>query len=247
MHRHFIHSFVVFSLAAGLASRPAQAATPTAQDADLARIQVLAETARRQRQAGDYVGAIESLEAALAIASAPWLIYSLGRVYEDAKRYDLARAHYIDAKANAPDAETRQRAIDGLARIANLEKPIAPEPPAKPEPTPDEPPADDGTHFGAWPWVLLGTGAAAATVGVILFVDGHNDWSNGTATRDPALIDAGTPKVNAGGALMAVGGGLVAGAVVMWLLEDPAEPIPTALLTPTVGPDNLGLSFTGSF
>lgn len=81
------------------------------------RVVELVERAREQRRAGDFDAAIASLKTALGIQTAPWLIYSLGRVYEDAKRYDLARGHYELCVGVDVDPETRTRAIDGLARL----------------------------------------------------------------------------------------------------------------------------------
>ena len=81
------------------------------------RVLELVDRAREQRRTGDFDGAIASLKTALGIQTAPWLIYSLGRVYEDAKRYDLARSHYELCVGADVDVETRTRAVDGLARL----------------------------------------------------------------------------------------------------------------------------------
>jgi formylglycine-generating enzyme required for sulfatase activity len=78
---------------------------------------VLAARARQQRQSGDSLGAIATLKEALSIQTAPWLIYSLGRVYEDVGRIDLAQGHYELCLGGDADPETRARAMEGLARL----------------------------------------------------------------------------------------------------------------------------------
>lgn len=84
------------------------------------RIESLVEQAIEQRRAGELDKAIESMKAALAIHTSHDLLYSLGRLYEDASKWDLARSHYeLCLSDTAPD-DIRQRARDGLARLEKV-------------------------------------------------------------------------------------------------------------------------------
>lgn len=84
------------------------------------RINALVERAREHRKAGQYDQAVELLRQANGIESAPWLIYSLARVYEDAGKFDLARSHYELCIGPSVDDETRARAEEGLVRLSKI-------------------------------------------------------------------------------------------------------------------------------
>jgi hypothetical protein len=58
------------------------------------------------------------LQAAIRIHPAAWLVYNLGRTFEDAGDDVLAKAHYELCLTRDPTAEVRSRAEEGIARVA---------------------------------------------------------------------------------------------------------------------------------
>jgi hypothetical protein len=88
-----------------------------------ARVESLATEANKLRKQGRYDEAIAKLKEAAGIYSAPWLLYNLGRTYEEAGDLSLARAHYELCVGPNVDAAVKKRATDGLARIRKAMRP----------------------------------------------------------------------------------------------------------------------------
>ena len=59
----------------------------------------------------------------MGIYSAPWLLYNLGRTYEEAGDLSLARAHYELCLGPNVDSAVKKRAADGLTRIRKAVRP----------------------------------------------------------------------------------------------------------------------------
>jgi len=112
---------------------------------------------------------------------------------------------------------------------------------------------DSGVDFGAWPWVSLGLGVAAAGVGTWLVIDGTADWdavdSDMPKAQAEALVDSGSDKRTGGFVALGVGGALVATAVVLFLLEsDGAAPASTGAAVGLVPlGDGIGAFVGGAF
>lgn len=106
---------------------------------------------------------------------------------------------------------------------------------------------DPGVDFGAWPWVTLGTGLAAAGVGTWLVLDGQADWDAVTGDMPRAqadeLVDRGSQKRTIGFVGLGVGGGLVLTSVILWALEREPSEGTTVGVMPTRGGVNATLSF----
>ena len=159
-------AFVALTATAALASSSSFAANPTADRNQ--RVVALVELARDHRRAGQYEKAIAALREALDIQTAPWLLYSLARVYEDAGKYDLARSYYSLCLGGGSDLETRTRAEEGITRLdkigerGRLELRVLP---------PDAKIEIDGE-----PWTLDPSGAVTLTAGPHQIQVSHPDY-----------------------------------------------------------------------
>lgn len=146
----------------------AHAASPTLAPEREKRVASLVELAREHRRAGEYDKAITALREALDIHTAPWLLYSLARVYEDAGKYDLARSYYSLCLGQSVDIETRTRAEEGVARLdkigerGRLELRIMP--------------PDASLEIDGEPWTLDPSGAVILTAGPHQIVVSHPDY-----------------------------------------------------------------------
>ncbi|MBM4321594.1 MAG: tetratricopeptide repeat protein, partial [Deltaproteobacteria bacterium] len=79
-------------LAAVLPARAQQA--PEADPGVGRRVEELALQAKLLRDEGRLAEAIERLKEAIRLQPTPWLLYNLGRTYEDTGELALARSHY---------------------------------------------------------------------------------------------------------------------------------------------------------
>jgi len=83
------------------------------------RVEDLAREANSLRKRGRYDEAVAKLKEAAGIYSAPWLLYNLGRTYEEAGKLELARAHFELCFGRNASERVRKRAKKALARIEN--------------------------------------------------------------------------------------------------------------------------------
>lgn len=107
------------ALALGLvAPRAARAAGEPLTAEDTRRVEALAAEAKAHRDAGRLDQAIAKLKEAIHIYPAAWLLYNLGRTYEDAGDDAMAKAHYELCLTKEPEAAVKTRAEEGLVRVA---------------------------------------------------------------------------------------------------------------------------------
>jgi len=102
---------------------PARAADAPLSPADAQRVEALAGEAKALRDERRFEEALAKLKEAVRIHPAAWLVYNLGRTYEDAGDDVLAKAHYELCLTREPTADVRSRADEGLARIAARMRP----------------------------------------------------------------------------------------------------------------------------
>jgi hypothetical protein len=106
-------------MSGAIPSGHAWATTPLPPERE-AEVRALVEEAQGHRAAGRFEAAIASLHRALALHSAPWLLFNLGRVHEVAAQHDLARRYFELAATAEHDAETRRKALEGVRRVDDL-------------------------------------------------------------------------------------------------------------------------------
>ena len=95
-----------FALAAPSAAQAQGSVTPE----QAAKVENLAMEANKLRKQGRHDEAIEKLKEAVGIYSAPWLLYNLGRTYEEAGDLNLAKAHFELCLGPNVDAAVKKRA-----------------------------------------------------------------------------------------------------------------------------------------
>ncbi len=195
------------------------------------------ETGKSYYEIANYKEALEEFEKAFKLQPLPALLYNIGRCHESLGNLKAAIASYREYLAK--QKESADRAVIE-ARIANLEKRLAAEQPARPpepkppaegkppaESKPDEtrPPSDEPVATGPrWRrptgWALLGVGVASLAVGIAsgaLVKKKNDEYSEGAAasgTKTYAeleqIADAGRRWQSIEIATLVVGGVLAA-------------------------------------
>jgi hypothetical protein len=235
-----------------------------------ARAVTLNEEGARYYAARDYRRAVEKFIQAYAVDSDPNLLFNIASCYEGLGDLEAAVEKYREF-LSAPGADPSGRP-HAEAVIERWEQPVtgkagaAPIVETAPAAPPPEPPVQAASSAASadaqsWvPWMTLGGGSIIAAVGGTFYFLGARDHSRVTEAKgydDPMavssmtraeadeLIDTGRQKKQMGVAGLAVGGALVAGYVVWWLLDDP-EPSETL---PVITPSAAGATLTvaGSF
>ncbi len=217
--------------------------------------------------ARDYRRAVEKFIQAYAVDSDPNLLFNIASCYEGLGDLEAAVEKYREF-LSAPGAdptgrphaeavvERWERSGTGTAGAPAIVEPTVA------APTPEAAALDTSSAAApagsSWvPWVTLGGGSIIAAAGGAFYFLGSRDHSRVTEAEgydDPMavspmtraeaseLIDAGSQKKQVGAVGLAVGGALVAGYVVWWLLDDP-EPSETL---PAITPSTSGATLTVS-
>jgi tetratricopeptide (TPR) repeat protein len=193
------------------------------------------EVARRHFRAGaqlydqgEYAGALLEFEAARRAKPLPELDFNVARCYDRMERWREAIDSYEKFVATTPsaaDADEATRRIFQLRRRVSQEAakpPVAPAPVATPPPpVPENAPPPRRLSI-VWPAVVGAVGLAGAAVGagMIGWVAGDVARLQGSCAPDCARGDVDPLRVrrDAGVALLAVGGGILAADVVLWVL-----------------------------
>ena len=207
------------------------------------------------------------------------LLKNLARAYElygQKRQAVVALETFLVREPTSGDKEQIQRRIEVLKKQIAAEKAVLPAAsttppqvtPPPPSTTPAQPEPKPVAHTGrrsAVPLVVAGVGAAAAVVGIVVFVPAAKDVSDsaaqcpehkcpGTGSAQATLIDKGNKarsKEMVGGVLMGVGGAALAGGLI-WYFVQPrsAETTGSVLkpqLSPSVSPGFAGLALSGAF
>lgn len=237
-------------------------AQPADADADRrtrARAHANAGIAAHNR--GAYDEAIALYEKAYAELPHPALFFNMAQAHRLAGRRDQALALYRRYLAEAPDGELGGQArtwIDALEREAGVRAP-APAAPAGGDPqqavaapaavaagAPDD--RGRGLRLGAY-----GAGAAsliAFGVGTVYGVKARNisdELSEPNVVYREARFQDGESAETSMFVWYGVGGALLVGGVVLYLLGRPGDEAPATALVPTVGPDGGGVSWSARF
>ena len=208
------------------------------------------------------------------------LLKNLARAYElygQKRQAVVALETFLVREPTSGDKEQIQRRIEVLKKQIAAEKaappptgatpPTTPPPSAlPPAPTEPEPVAHTGKR-SVVPLVVAGAGVAIAVVGVVIFVPAAKDVSDfgkqcpghmcsdklGAAAQAD-LIDKGNKARNKeilGGALIGVGGAVVAGGLIWYFVQPRSAETTGSLLkprvSPAVTPGFAGLSLSGAF
>jgi tetratricopeptide (TPR) repeat protein len=233
------------------------------------RVVALNEEGSALYAAADYRHAAERFLQAYAIEQDPNLLFNIASCYEGLADVDAALEKYR-AFLSAPgaDPEGRPRAEGAIARLLAEREPVEPQRPADPvtkAPAPPPPvrPREPAPQDPAWlPWVGLGGGAALGVLGASFYWMGVSDHDQVTSaagygepnsvaamTRSRAndLVQSGNTKKAMGVTTASVGGALVAGYFVWWLLDPLAEPAGVAHLDVSMNAAGAKVSIAGQF
>ena len=254
--------------------RDAAARPPEGELSPARQVEALSQEGARLYREGDYARALERFREALAIQEVGNLHFNIGLCLERLGSRGEAIRHYrIFVAAADVDEGARERAESRLAELGR-ERPVVAPPPETPPvtrtpPTVDPPVSGTGTSVAgsdtprrrsrALEWSLIGAGSGLVAVGGALYgvawaaKGDYEDRSAFSSKRD--LRNRAEASALAGDILVGVGAAsLVAGVVLLLVLDDSVEEAPaeraspSVLLRPTASPDGgLGLSLEGRF
>ncbi len=104
-------------LCGGLAAERAAAAPQRLGRRQAQQVERLVSEAKTLKEAGKLLEAAAVLRQALDIFPAPWLVFNLARLYEDAGDLPTAKSYYDQVLTQKPDAETAERTRQRLAEV----------------------------------------------------------------------------------------------------------------------------------
>jgi len=211
----------------------------------------------------DYEGALEELDASLAVERTTPALYAKAQALNKLGRCGDAVPVYDEVLEAVPPKSTAASAVkDALVTCAEklaADRAEADQLPAEPEPEPvsdPEPESDPHRDGPAWyrdvpaPILLgvgmVGVGVGAGLLGQAASLDPENadDYGAFESERDQQHS-----RRIAGGVILGVGGALLVGGVVRYILvarKNDAQRSPAAL-TPSFGPHQAGLTIRGRF
>ena len=215
---------------AAAAQFPECSRQPTEADVDGAKGAHKAATQFFER--GDYERAIQYWRDAYGFdCSRPPLLLNIASAYE--KKNDKSAAVgilelFLARAKDSPDAPSVREKIANLKAAIGSE-PAAPPPPVelpKPPPPPPPPPPEKERPFGALPWVVTGSGATIALIGLVPFIIGEgkqSDAEKACATRKgcaPEVADQGNTgrTLSLVGTILIPSGIVIAGGGLVWQL-----------------------------
>ncbi|MEZ4382038.1 MAG: tetratricopeptide repeat protein [Nannocystaceae bacterium] len=219
------------------------AAAPAAEES----FDTLTEQASEKYSEGDYEGAIALFERAYALEPEPNILFNIGRIYEEAGKYEDAITYYerfisepqvdLEAKQVALDRRDLAKAVVEIQKKDEKKTDPTPEettpPPEETTPPPGEttpPPGEDpqvddkpkARNVRPIGYALFGTGAAALIGGAIVggMAKGQErDFQAATNKTDAdAAKERGLKLAPAADGLFIAGGILAAAGIVMLLL-----------------------------
>ncbi|MCA9657070.1 MAG: tetratricopeptide repeat protein [Myxococcales bacterium] len=230
-------------VAGPIAPRVAAAAAPAAEES----FDTLTEQAAEKYSEGDYEGAIALFERAYVLEPEPNILFNIGRIYEEAGKYEDAITYYekfisepqvdLEAKQVALDRRDLAKAVVEIQKKDEKKNETPPEettpppeettPPPGETPPPDggEPPVDDKPkprNVRPIGYALFGTGAAALIGGAIVGGMAKGEERKFQAATNKTDADAakerGLKLAPAADGLFIAGGILAAAGIVMLLL-----------------------------
>lgn len=210
--------------------------------------------------------AVSEMLKAYEIAPAPGLLYNIARIYQKMDQRDLAE-HYLKEFVTQPgaDPDRVQKALKHLEELnRSLSAPRAQAPPSVDTPTAPEPSAPSATEpvsvaelahpqgpSHTLAWTLMGGGGAVLIAGGVL---GGLALSASSTLKDADASYLDKRDAQSASKSMALGADLCIGigaatalvGLVLFLTAD-EESGPSAMVTPSVGPDHAGAQFTVRF
>lgn len=206
---------------------------PTLANADAkADAEAAYATGTAHFQAGRHADALAAFDQAYKLDPAPVLLYNIARCHEEMGDVEQARTNfrlYLKRVPDAPDRADVERRIRVMEAVAARARP-APPPPVRTTVTPK--PADPPYLA----YSLAGAGAAGLITGIVLgsrAASLDDDYSAEVlnAQRKQSLGDDAESAATWANVAYGVGGALLVGGVVLWLIDEPSAPV-TGFVTP---------------
>ncbi len=228
-------------------NKPAPAASapttaPPAGTTNKARAAELFKSSAEAYMRGDFSHAIELLDEAYALDPQPVLIYNKARAHEGLGHVDEAIELYERYLTEEPSSADRgaieQRLVtlkkqrDEKAALAKERTQVEKEREAVEKeranpPPPAEPPPPPPHHRSVLPYVVMGVGGAGLITGTIFGLMANSKKAAATDARTQLdaidLRDTGRTFATVSNISFVVGGVLVAGGVVWWVLDGRAS------------------------
>jgi tetratricopeptide (TPR) repeat protein len=222
MKSKFSVFLVLLLLSVPVMAQEAPAAPPNHQD-DMAR--GLFDAGRAAYEAGSYRQALGLFQQAYEASQRPQLLYNIGQTADRLRMDRTAITTFRRYLELMPTAENRQEVENRIRALEELtaeddEAPVEP----TVAPTPSAPPVQaqritvpkGHEESSAAPWLLVGTGAAIAVTGVVLFMVGTGQvnqvgenprWSEvkGNAESGPRYQNVGLAAIALGTVGAAIG------------------------------------------
>jgi len=167
---------------------------------------------------------------------------------------------YLDRMPNAPDAVTHRSRIASMKeRLAQQQKAAAAAAASSAPPAGSQNPPPGGEPQGhtVYPWLVVGAGAIAAVVGIVLIattpklpegcvVSGSGNTCKNDKDTDTAAKHQNQPIL--GGVIAGIGGVAIVGGLI-WHFLEPTGPANSgkSRIVPEVGNGYAGLGYTGRF
>ena len=247
---------LTLALAVSLFSNVALAADPQT----VHRAQQLSDQAYEAYEAGDYPTALQHYQDSYQLVPSGEILFNIAKIYDSKLHSKELAIEYYRRYSASPDAQgdlVRQCTV----RIAALE---TPSPRAQASTTESPQPADSASPGSGWKTAGIitgGVGIVGLGLGTFFGLSAkskHDDAKNagclGTSCPDDA--SAKSEKDASSAATIStvgfIGGGILLAAGVTLFIIAPSKKAsaPTSArslqITPTVGPRNVGISFTGS-
>jgi len=255
------------------AAQPAE--TPPATEADKkAQAKAYVTAGLRAHDAGDYDAAIALYLQAYALVPHPALFFNIGQSHRlagrDREALEMYQRYLVEVPVGALAEQTRiwiaaleQKAAEAAAAAEAAKRDDAGDSasPGAREPALDfrlragapEAARDDDVPFWRYAGgVTAGAGAATALVGAyfgLRAMKQASEFSVSMAKFDTAKDERGKRDERRAFLLYGIGGALLAGGVATYFLAGHRDhdERPTTALAPSIGPDHIGLTWTGAF
>ena len=173
-------------------------------------------------EAHEYAKAATELEAAHAIDPRPELLYNAAQAWRLAGDCTTALLRYDEFLATKPPEADAKLARENIERCrAIVERHPKAQQPSPPPPPPPPPPVRSSFFRDPVAMTLWGTGTIAASVGGAFWAIGRNNTrkANEATTYDEFAAHAhGETQQKLGAAGIALGGALVVGGIVKWVI-----------------------------
>lgn len=193
-------------------------------------------------QARDYPRALAGFETAFKLDSSPVLLFNIARCHEEMGDVDQARDNFRAYLKRVPDAADRadvERRIRVMQAVASRSTPPPPAAPRSAPPRAAPPPPPDPPYLA---WGLMAGGVVATGVGLYLGLDAADaETLYAAELRDPSrkrqLGDDAESAALGANIAFGIGGALLVGGAVLWLLDAADAPVQVG-----VSPDGVGVS-----